>query len=296
MNLADFTYWTSLSESQKSYYVFEIPDRSLTELDDEYTQILTQILDENSNLFSYEISTTTGKPESSGAITISFKSEKDELLSAIYGETLDFVVNLVLPGISSQIKSKDLERDITRIIWQSTSKKVGTNLEVTAVIDSDELDTKLMSIARVVCGRYATPEKPIDSDFIEVQNYVINRELDDKSNNLIKGLTDKISEYTRYTATLRVLHNYITYTSTPDLEKVKSSFKNRLSTIKSLDPEKEEDFKEILSFQKDLLTKSNIKKIENPVTTNSLIEVFRIVLNKIGDVREIKKELDKITS
>ena len=73
----------------------------MTELDEEYIRLLTELFNENSNIFSYTISPTKDRREVSGEITIEFKSEKDELLSAIYGDKTDFKIDLVLPGSST---------------------------------------------------------------------------------------------------------------------------------------------------------------------------------------------------
>jgi hypothetical protein len=89
----------------------------------------------------------------------------------------------------------------------------------------------------------------------------------------------------------------MTSESTPNLEEVGASIKERLAKIKSIDldsispEEKENLLSTVIEFQRDLLSKSSPKDIEKNLTTDALITNFRILLKEVGGVKEIKRAI-----
>lgn len=291
MNLLDFKYWISLNESQKSYYVFEVPKRRLTELDEEYLKGLREVLSTLPDSM-YDIDS------SQSSITITLHANQDELISSIYGDSTDIKIYLTSPGSSNyssgsykNISSNQLVDCLKRANYSNKIKDQGESIMVRFSIQPSELDAALNRATQCV-----TPTKPMDdidaSSFLEI--IYNSSSTDDRK---VKEFTDSLNHYLRTFSVKSVLKRYLTSESTPNLEEIGTSIKERLTKIKSIDlesisPEEKETFiSDVVEFQRDLLSKSSSKDIENALTTDALITNFRILLKEVGGVKEIKKTI-----
>lgn len=291
MNLLDFKYWISLNESQKSYYSFEIPKRRLTELDEEYLRGLQEILSTLPDSM-YELKS------SQNSITLTLRSSQDDLISSIYGESTDITIYLTSPGSSNyfsgsfkNISSNQLVDCLKRANYSNKITSEDESIIVRFSIQPSELEAVLTRATQC-----ATPIKSNDdinaSSFLELI-YTSSEGADKR----IKEFSDSLNYHLRTIAVKSALKRYLTSESTPNLEEIGSSIKERLAKINSTDldsisPEEKKIFvEEVLKFQKDLLSKSSTKDIESSLTTDALITNFRILLKEIGGVKEIKQAL-----
>ena len=292
MNLLDFKYWISLNESQKSYYVFEVPKRSLTELDEEYLRGLKELL---SNLpeSMYDLE------YSQKSITLTLHASQDELLSSIYGDSNDVKIYLTSPGSSNyysgSFKAISAVTLVDCLKRANYSNKINADTEMTTIrfsIQPSEIDQVINRATQ--CATPTKESAKIDtSSFLEL--IYDSSSIDEKK---MAEFTDSLNYYLRTFAVRSTLKRYLTSESTPNLEEIGSTIKEKLEAIKSVDfdsispEEKETLLDEVLKFQKDLLSKSSPKDIENTLTTDALITNFRILLKEVGGVKEIKKAID----
>jgi hypothetical protein len=291
MNLLDFKYWISLNESQKSYYVFEIPKRRLTELDEEYLNGLQELLANlPESMYNLEYS--------QGSITLTLTASQDELISSIYGESKDITVYLTSPGSSNyfsgsfkNISSNQLVDCLKRANYSNKIKDEGESTTVRFSIQASDIDQVIDRATQC-----ATPTK--ESAKIDIASLL---ELIYDSSSMgdakIKEFTDSLNYYLRTFAVKSALKRYMTSESTPNLEEIGVSIRERLADIKSVDidsissEEKEALLSTVIEFQKDLLSKSSPKDIENALTTDALITNFRILRKEVGGVKEIKRAI-----
>jgi hypothetical protein len=297
MNLLDFKYWISLNESQKTYYSFEIPGRHLTELDEEYMNALTTLM----SFFPesmYSISTS-----SQGSIELTLHPVQNELLSSIYGDSKELKIYLISPGSSdysygryANISNKIVVERLSSI---HHSKKIIDRKE-SKIIRFTLLPNELTGILTAATNRI-TPNgddpPTIDaSDFLDL--------LYDESTNIEKKqqeFTNNLNQYLRYSAVKESLKRFMVSEVTPNIEEISADIKGKREKVKSIrfsslqDTEKSEKLREVLAFQKDLLSKSSTQDIESNLTADSLIDNFRILLKEVGGVKEIKKALDQVT-
>ena len=298
MNLLDFKYWTSLNESQKTYYSFEIPKRRLTELDEEYMNALNDALSSLPDSM-YDISTS-----SQGSITLTIHPAQDELLSSIYGDSKELTIYLTSPGSSNYLagkyKSISTNTMVDGLSIAHHSKKVtdrGESIIVRFTILPDELP-RILNLAtnRITPTSDAALEKIDDSDFLDL--------LYDSSANLEKkqqAFTENLNQHLRYFAVNSCLKRFMVSEVTPNIEEITADIKGKREKVRSIgfdslqDTEKSEKLREVLTFQKDLLSKSSTQDIESNLTADSLIDNFRILLKEVGGVKEIKKALDQAT-
>ena len=289
MNLLDFKYWLSLNESQKSYYTFEIPKRRLTEIDEEYLKGLQELLATlPDSMYDLEYS--------QGSITLTLHANQDELISSIYGESKDVKIYLTSPASSNYnygsfkvISSGHLVDCLKRANY---SNKINDEREMSTIrfsIQSSELDALMTRTTQCV-----TPTKEsakMDASSLLELVYDSSSMGDSK----IKEFTDSLNYYLRTFAVRSALKRYMTSESTPNLEEVGANIKERLAKIKSIDSdsispeEKKTLINNVIEFQRDLLSKSSPKDIENSLTTDALITNFRILLKEVGGVKEIKR-------
>lgn len=290
MNLLDFKYWI-LNESQKSYYTFEIPKRRLTELDEEYLRGLQELL-ANLPESMYELES------SQGSITLTLHASQDELISSIYGDSSDITIYLTSPGSSNyfsgsfkSISSNFIVDCLKRANYSNKITEGSDKVTVRFSIQASDIDQVINRATQC-----ATPTKA----YAKVDNSSFLELIYDSSNTgdkQVKEFTDSLNYYLRTFAVKSTLKRYMTSESTPNLEEIGSTIKERLSKIKSIDldsispEEKETLLNDVIEFQKDLLSKSSPKDIENSLTTEALITNFRILLKEIGGVKEIKRAL-----
>lgn len=290
MNLLDFKYWI-LNESQKSYYTFEIPKRRLTELDEEYLRGLQELLSSLPESM-YELES------SQGSIALTLHASQDELISSIYGDSNDITIYLTSPGSSNylagsykSILSNSLVDCLKRANYSNKITEGSDKVTVRFSIQASDIDQVIDRATQ--CATPTKESAKIDnSSFLEL--------IYDSSNTgdkQIKEFTDSLNYYLRTFSVKSTLKRYMTSESTPNLEEIGSTIKERLSKIKSIDldsispEEKETLLNDVIEFQKDLLSKSSPKDIENSLTTEALITNFRILLKEIGGVKEIKRAL-----
>lgn len=293
MNLLDFKYWISLNESQKSYYTFEIPKRRLTELDEEYMNALTTLMSSFPNEM-YNISNS-----SQGSIELTLQPAQNELLSSIYGDSRELKIYVISPGSSTYSYGRyaniSNEVIVNRLPSVHHSKKIIDQKEST-IIRFTILPNELTRILTAATNRITPNGDDVptidESDFLDL--------LYDDSTNIEKKqkeFTDKLNQYLRYFAVKESLKKFMVAEVTPNIEEIGASIKERLTKIKSIDlesisPEEKETFiSDVVEFQKDLLSKSSSKDIENTLTTDALITNFRILLKEVGGVKEIKKTI-----
>jgi hypothetical protein len=288
MNLLDFKYWISLNESQKSYYVFEIPKRRLTELDEEYLKGLQELLANlPDSMYDLEYS--------QGSIALTLNASQDELISSIYGESKDITIYLTSPGSSNYLAGSNKTISSSQLIEclkrANYSNKIKETREMTTIqfsIQSSELDAVLARATQ--CATPTKESSKIDAASLLELIYDSSSMGDTK----IKEFTDSLNYYLRTFAVQSALKRYMTFESTPNLEEVGASIRERLANIKSIDidsissEEKETLLSTVIEFQKDLLSKSSPKDIEKDLTTDALITNFRILLKEVGGVKEIK--------
>jgi hypothetical protein len=290
MNLLDFKYWI-LNESQKSYYTFEVPKRRLTELDEEYVKGLQELLSSLPESM-YELES------SQGSIALTLHANQDELISSIYGDSSDITIYLTSPGASNyltgsykSISSNQLVDCLKRANYSNKIIEGSDKVIVRFSIQASDIDQVINRATQ--CATPTKESAKIDnSSFLEL--------IYDSSNTgdkQVKEFTDSLNYYLRTFAVRSTLKRYMTSESTPNLEEVGANIKERLSKIKSIDlnsispEEKEQLLSDVIEFQKDLLSKSSPKDIENALTTDALITNFRILLKEVGGVKEIKQAL-----
>jgi hypothetical protein len=289
MNLLDFKYW-SLSESQKTYYSFEIPKRHLTELDEEYLNGLKDILSTlPDSMYDLEYS--------QGSIALTLNASQDELISSIYGESKDITIYLTSPGSSNylagsykKISWESLVNCLKRAnYWTARTKDEKEIMTIRFYIQQSDIDQIINRATQC-----ATPTK--ESAKIDAASLLeLVYDSSNMGDNKIKEFTDSLNYYLRTFAVNSALRRYMTSESTPNLEEVGASIKDRLAKIESIDlnsispEEKENLLSTVIEFQKDLLSKSSPKDIEKDLTTDALITNFRILLKEVGGVKEIKK-------
>ena len=292
MNLLDFTYWTELNESQKVYYIFNIPNNPLPELNKLYHEVLIESLDGLQNLTKYQI-TDTEK-----GFTVSFMPSEDSLVSCIYGDIVIFKIELSLFAIRNLTLNLFTKAILASYKYNTSFIKKEGFTEVNlaeAPGKSDELIKRITTaVMRSIRLSPDSHERPIISDYANV--------LADRENEtLVSNLQKKLGEYLTYTTCVRLFEKHLSE-SPLNLEEVSSSINNKLAQIKSIDfnkissKEKEDKLNEVLVFQKELLFKANTRRIESPITTSALIDVFRILSKEIGGVKEISKALSNIKS
>ena len=292
MNLLDFKYWISLNESQKSYYVFEVPNqRNLIELDEEYLRGLKEILtDLPESMYELEYS--------QGSITLTLHANQDELISSIYGESTGVKIYLTSPGSSNyysgsfkSISSTKLVDCLKRANYSNKIKDEGNITTIRFSIQPSDIDQVINRAAQ--CATPTSDSTKIDSSSLLELIYHSSSMGDSK----VKEFTDSLNYQLRTFAVKSTLKRYMTSESTPNLEEIGSSIKEKLAEIKSIDfdsvspEEKETLLEEVLKFQKDLLSKSSPKDIENALTTDALVTNFRILLKELGGVKEIKRAI-----
>lgn len=290
MNLLDFKYWI-LNESQKSYYTFEVPKRRLTELDEEYVKGLQELLSSLPESM-YELES------SQGSIALTLHANQDELISSIYGDSSDITIYLTSPGASNylagsykSISSNQLVDCLKRANYSNKITEGSDKVIVRFSIQASDIDQVINRATQ--CATPTKESAKIDnSSFLEL--------IYDSSNTgdkQVKEFTDSLNYYLRTFAVRSTLKRYMASESTPNLEEVGANIKERLSKIKSIDlnsispEEKEQLLSDVIEFQKDLLSKSSPKDIENALTTEALITNFRILLKEVGGVKEIKQAL-----
>ena len=289
MTLLDFKYWIALNESQKSYYVFEIPKRRLTELDEEYLKGLQELLANlPDSMYDLEYS--------KGSIALTLNASQDELISSIYGESSEVTIYLTSPGSSNYLagsyKTISWDSLVTCLKRANYSNKIKETKEISTIqfsIQSSELEAVLTRATQC-----ATPTK--ESAKIDASSLLeLIYDSSSMGDNKIKEFTDSLNYYLRTFAVNSALRRYMTSESTPNLEEVGASIKERLAKIESIDldssspEEKEMLLNTVIEFQKDLLSKSSPRDIEKDLTTDALITNFRILLKEVGGVKEIKK-------
>jgi hypothetical protein len=291
MNLLDFKYWISLNESQKSYYVFEIPKRRLTELDEEYLKGLQELLANlPDSMYDLEYS--------QGSIALTLTASQDELISSIYGESKDITIYLTSPGSSTYLagsfKTISSSQLVDCLKRANYSNKIKETKDVTTIqfsIQSSELDAVMARATQ--CATPTKESAKIDTASLLELIYDSSNMGDSK----IKEFTDSLNYYLRTFAVQSALKRYMTSESTPNLEEVEASIRERLANIKSIDidsispEEKETLLSTVIEFQRDLLSKSSPKDIEKNLTTDALITNFRILLKEVGGVKEIKRAI-----
>jgi hypothetical protein len=290
MNLLDFKYWIALNESQKSYYTFEIPKRSLTELDEEYVKVLQELL-ANFPDSMYDLK------YSQGDIALTLNAGQDELISSIYGESKDITIYLTSPGSSTYSYGRyaniSNEVIVNRLPNVHHSKKIINQPEST-IIRFTILSNELTGILTAATNRITPNGDDVptidESDFLDLL-YAESTNIEKKQ----KEFTDKLNQYLRYFAVKESLKKFMVAEVTPNIEEIGASIKDRLANIKSIDlnsispEEKKTLINTVIEFQKDLLSKSSSKDIEKDLTTDALITNFRILLKEVGGVKEIKK-------
>jgi len=293
MDLLDFTYWNELNESQKVYYIFNIPNNTLPELNKLYQEVLIESLDGLQNLTKYQI-TDTDK-----GITVSFMPSEDSLVSCIYGDIVIFKIELSLFAIRNLTLALFTKAILVSYKYYNASfiKKEGfTEVNLAeAPGKSDEIIKRITTASmRSIRALPDSPEMPSISDYANV--------LDDRENEtLLSNLQKKLGDYLIYTTCARLLEKHLSE-SPLNLEEISAGINTRLAQIKSIDftkissKEKEDNINNVLVFQKELLFKANTRRIESPTTTSALIDVFRILSKEIGGVKEISKSLSNIKS
>lgn len=292
MDLLDFTYWNGLNESQKVYYIFNILNNPLPELNKLYHEVLIESLDGLQNLTKYQI-TDTEK-----GFTVSFMPSEDSLVSCIYGDMVIFKIELSLFAIRNLTLNLFTKAILASYKYNTSFIKKEGFTEVNlaeAPGKSDELIKRITTaVMRSIRLSPDSLERPSISDYANV--------LADRENEtLISNLQKKLGEYLTYMTCIRLLEKHLSE-SPLNLEEVSSSINNKLAQIKSIDfnkissKEKEDRLNEVLVFQKELLFKANTRRIESPTTTSALIDVFRILSKEIGGVKEISKALSNIKS
>jgi len=293
MDLLDFTYWNELNESQKVYYIFNIPNNTLPELNKLYQEVLIESLDGLQNLTKYQI-TDTDK-----GITVSFMPSEDSLVSCIYGDIVIFKIELSLFAIRNLTLALFTKAILVSYKYYNASfiKKEGfTEVNLAeAPGKSDEIIKRITTASmRSIRALPDSPEMPSISDYANV--------LDDRENEtLLSNLQKKLGDYLIYTTCARLLEKHLSE-SPLNLEEISAGINTKLAQIKSIDftkissKEKEDNINNVLVFQKELLFKANTRRIESPTTTSALIDVFRILSKEIGGVKEISKSLSNIKS
>jgi|688.fasta_scaffold28455_7 hypothetical protein len=286
MELLDFKYWITLNESQKSYYTFEIPKRELTEIDEVYDQELREIL-KGLPESMYEIS------EGRGPFTLTLHSSQDEILSSVYGESQDVVINLVHPASSNSQAGPFKKISYTNLFTQlrgSVYPNKFTHRDDSVQIRySLQLTTDLDMLLNTTAQKTAVPFSAYNHQFIRPTASEFFELIYSSDESKVSALTKQLNEYLRYFAVKSVLPKYLESESTPNLEEINKQVTDRLQRIKSLEPD--EKLKETLAFQKEILSQSSKSDIESPIMTNVMIENFRILLSEVGTVKEIKKRL-----
>jgi hypothetical protein len=293
MNLLDFTYWV-LNESERSYYVFEIPKgRALTELDEAYMKELTDMLSVIPKQM-YELTRNDG-----GRVSIKILQNTDDLSSAIYGESSELNLHFSLPGSSSYFSGVNSVIAPTRLVLGLKGSyhptKIdddGKKITVRVTLKPSELDQFIKDSANRATYSTSDNEKPNFDELIEIA-YGLTDELDKKLN----SFTQRLNTYLRGVAVTSALREFMVSEISPNLEEESTRIKHRLQKIKQIDfssissTEKEKALSEVILFQKYLLTKASHKDIEKDLTTDAMIENFRILLNEVGSVKEIKDAL-----
>jgi hypothetical protein len=292
MDLLDFTYWNELNESQKVYYIFNIPNNTLPELNKLYQEVLIESLGGLQNLTKYQI-TDTDK-----GITVSFMPSEDSLVSCIYGDMVIFKIELSLFAIRNLTLALFTKAILVSYKYNTSFIKKEGFTEVNlaeAPGKSDEIIKRITTASmRSIRALPDSPEMPSISDYANV--------LDDRENEtLISNLQKKLGDYLTYATCARLLEKHLSE-SPLNLEEISADINTKLAQIKSIDftkissKEKEDKLKDVLVFQKELLFKANTRRIESPTTTSALIDVFRILSKEIGGVKEISKALSNIKS
>jgi hypothetical protein len=286
MNLLDFTYWIALNESQKSYYTFEIPKRELTEIDEAYDQELREILKDLPESM-YEIS------DGKGPFTITLHSSQDEILSSVYGESQDVVINLVHPASSNSqagpFKKISYDNLFTKLRDSDYPHKFTHRDDSVQIRYSLQLTTELDMLLNTTARKMAMPFSANNHQFIRPDASAFFELVYSSDESKVSALTKQLNEYLRYFAVKSVLPKYLESESTPNLEEINKKVTDKLQRIKSLEPD--EKLKETLAFQKEILSQSSKNDIESPIMTDVMIENFRILLSEVGTVKEIKKRL-----
>ena len=286
MNLLDFKYWISLNESQKRYYTFEIPKRELTEIDEVYDQELRKILQDLPESM-YEIS------EGRGPFTLTLHSSQDEILSSVYGESQDVVINLVHPASSNShagpFKKISYESLAIQLKGSVYPNKFTHSADSIQIRYSLQLTTDLDMLLNTTAQKMAVPFSAHNHQFVRPDASAFFDLVYSSDNSKVSALTKQLNEYLRYFAVKSVLPKYLESESTPNLEEINKKVTDRLQRIKSLEPDTK--LKETLAFQKEILSQSSKSDIESPIMTDAMIENFRILLSEVGTVKEIKKRL-----
>jgi hypothetical protein len=297
MNLLDFKYWITLNESQKSYYTFEIPKRTLTELDDEYMKGLTDVLSDLPESL-YDIS------QNQSEIILTIHSSQDELQSAIYGDSQEVKINLSSPGksLDSGGPFKKISTDSLVNILKKSNYPIKVidqpnSIQVRFSIQQSDLDR----IVHTAAQRAAFSYSEYNREFIKPETSSFFDLIYNTSNEKIEKFTDSLNAYLRYSAAHSALKGYLSLGNTPNLEEIGSTVNARLQRIKSIDfstlskDEKSAQLKEVLSFQKEILTSADKTSIESSIMVDAMIENFRILLDTVGSPKEIKQALNQVT-
>jgi hypothetical protein len=287
MNLLDFKYWQKLNEEARSYYTFEIPKRELTELDEAYLDSLNEVI--------------AGIPKSMydlkvnlPSVIITFHDSKDEVVSSIYGEAQSFAMAFSTPGTSTYfsgnfkvIRDSDIiSRGFSRSNLSPKITHLNNSCKIRISIAPEELEKVLSEAANriILRSERLNVEKIDSSDIIELM-YSDGTNLQ----NLSINLRDKLNNQLRHEALVKTLKRFITSEVSPNIEDTRTNIESRRKNLESTSIE------DVISFQRELLDKSDRGNIETDLTTAAMIDNFRVLLKEFGSPKEIKAALDQAT-
>lgn len=282
MEILDFTYYNQLFESELMYYSFRLPD-DLSNINDEYQETLTSILEEVSTFFDVTIGEQVNKN-----IQVTFKLKKDEL--SLLDDVKDFIIYFILPIQNNYSNRKKLIQALNKV---SGYRLINKNSEVVLVSKIKDSNSLIKEITLSYLDLLSEPIIPSNEEILNV--FVLPENKNRKS--IIDSLSNKFNIYVQYHNMLKALTNLLIGSETPNIEKLVNTINSRLNQIKKLDLSstdsniQDKNILEILNFYKYLLDKSNINNIEKEEVLPALIEVSRILLTQLGSVTEIKKKL-----
>lgn len=282
MEILDFTYYNQLFESELMYYSFRLPD-DLSNINDEYQETLTSILEEVSTFFDVTIGEQVNKN-----IQVTFKLKKDEL--SLLDDVKDFIIYFILPIQNNYSNRKKLIQALNKV---SGYRLINKNSEVVLVSKIKDSNSLIKEITLSYLDLLSEPIIPSNEEILNV--FVLPEDKNRKS--IIDSLSNKFNIYVQYHNMLKALTNLLIGSETPNIEKLVNTINSRLNQIKKLDLSstdsniQDKNILEILNFYKYLLDKSNINNIEKEEVLPALIEVSRILLTQLGSVTEIKKKL-----
>jgi hypothetical protein len=300
MELLDFNYW-ELNESQKKYYTFEIPiDTYGKMLNKEYRRVLDETLSALTNDIAAD-----AEYSQNGSIIINIRPRANELVSAIYGEVEEPIINFSLyyPGNSYYGQpgpATMLFNSIKRKTYPNISTQTNDKYEVMVICEPDKINNYIHEVAldlsrKLTVYTYKDTTQPTPPN--ELEYFETSQLSKDLQKAAISKLSEKLEKYLKYTTYVRIMNKLLVSEVTPNIEQIANDINTKVAKIKSLDfsnmseSERKSQLDEILKFQNSLLVNANPLRIEADEATDALIETFRILLKEVGGVKTIKKEL-----